>query len=828
MPDKPAVRKRTKTSPSPRPESPAHLPEQRAEEKDTAVPRLPRVYVPRARLWSRLEDATSSGVTLVVAPVGAGKTLGVAGWLRTTGRAADTTWIHADATWSPDRIEKLLPDPAQGEPRSAHLLVVDDAHLLPIATQRVLDDRLVNSPETLRLVLLSRWDLSLTRLVPELMGDFSILRGDVLRMDDEECAPLVAEHARTDHPEVIRSVVEHSHGWVAAVVLASRAIAAAPDAVATARRYATGDASIADRLASEVFAALQSRQRHLLLCVANELVVTTEQAAHLTHDARAGEILAELETTGLLVSRVPADSAAPESSRYRIHPLLVEAVRRRLVAGGVDVAQAQATILRAVRLDLARGETGRAFSRLVAANLADEAARVLAEEGVTMLMRGAGSAITAFARAHPEIVESAPDTWFVLGLTRWLDNDASGAGHWLDRVMAEAKELEHRDALCPRIACARLLRARMGAEPVVAAIGHARKVVLAHMRANEPEPLLPLLVAELGMAQAWLGDLTEAEVNLTTAVTLSRARGLTGLTAASLSHLALTLYMQGRENACIEIANGVLEDAVDRRSNGVRRRPRTARAPARHALRRPVAGGDDRADDRAEHSDAAAHRRPCRALLGQAPRRQVGADGGFGLGRRADPRGATHLVPDAGAPARRPGPRTRVPGQPGGRRPGVAGLGRRARLAGRPRRGAAAHRTAARAGERPQGRPPGVRRRPGGRDLLAAGQPGPRVDVRGTAARRDGPFRRRDRPPPGRGHAHRDPPQRGAVPGLEPSGHAHGDPAVTARAGDADGLDPRDRRRGEGTARHRLGVLADDRDPARAHPGDRSDGAARR
>ena len=38
-----------------------------------------------------------------------------------------------------------------------------------------------------------------------------------------------------------------------------------------------------------------------------------------------------------------------------------------------------------------------------------------------------------------------------------------------------------------------------------------------------------------------------------------------------------------------------------------------------------------------------------------------------------------------------------------------------------------------------------------------------------------GPFRRRDRPPPGRGHAHRDPPQRSSVPGLEPSGHPHGD-----------------------------------------------------
>jgi len=99
----------------------------------------------------------------------------------------------------------------------------------------------------------------------------------------------------------------------------------------------------------------------------------------------------------------------------------------------------------------------------------------------------------------------------------------------------------------------------MGAEPLAAAVGNARRVVLAHMRGSTTEPLLPLLVAELGMAQAWLGDLSEAEVNLTTAVSLSRTRGLTGLTTACLTHLALTLYMQGRENACIEIAEEALE-----------------------------------------------------------------------------------------------------------------------------------------------------------------------------------------------------------------------------------------------------------------------------
>jgi LuxR family maltose regulon positive regulatory protein len=177
---------------------------------------------------------------------------------------------------------------------------------------------------------------------------------------------------------------------------------------------------------------------------------------------------------------------------------------------------------------------------------------------VTILLRGQGSAIASFARLHPDTVDADPDTWFAIGFERWLDNDASGAGHWLERLMTHAAEIEEADELCPQVACARLLRARMGAEPPVAAIGHARKVVLARMGTSTVEPLLPLLIGELGMAQGWLGDLTEAEVNLSSAVALSRARGLNGLTTASLSHLALTLYMQGRESAAIEIANEVV------------------------------------------------------------------------------------------------------------------------------------------------------------------------------------------------------------------------------------------------------------------------------
>jgi LuxR family transcriptional regulator, maltose regulon positive regulatory protein len=580
--------------------------------RDSRARPLPRIYVPRQRLWQRLDAAVEGSVTLVVAPAGAGKTLGVTGWLRQTAskHAANAVWISADDSWTPERLSSALDGPGPRAPgTSPPLVVVDDAHLLPGTTLRRIDELLNTAPDSMRILLLSRWALPLTRLVPELLGNFTFLRGDLLRLSDAEVASLVSGHARTDDQEVLHAVTKHADGWCAAAVLAARELSAAPDPAVAARLLAHDPTPIATRVAGEVFSTLTPRQRHLLLSIAGEDVVSVSTAAHLSHDQHAGEILAELEDTGLLVMRdehhdcadtdgtpdpfgedppertelegtpVPADADPPGAGGFRVHPLLVEVVRQRLAEGGVDAARARSTVIRAVGLDVARGNLSQAFPRLVRVGAPAEAADVLARDGVRMVLNQCDhDEVGEFVRTEPEVVGSRPDIWFAIALGCWLRDDVEGTRHWGDRLLDARRRWSQSwlpggmDGLDATIACIRLWRVALGLEPAYAAVGHAKRVLVASqtrptVREANAE-VLPVLANELGVAQNWLGELTEAETSLTLAVSLSRSQGLAPLGMCALSHLAFTQYMRGRESACIELAHEVL---VAARAPGVRR-----------------------------------------------------------------------------------------------------------------------------------------------------------------------------------------------------------------------------------------------------------------
>jgi LuxR family transcriptional regulator, maltose regulon positive regulatory protein len=523
------------------------------------------VYVPRTLLWDRLDAATSNALTLLVGPMGSGKSLGVSGWLESRG-TEDVRWIAADAGWGPPRVQDALLAAQQPGEAAPRLVVIDDSHLLPLASVRLVDDRLNDAPDSLRVLLVSRWDLPITRLGAELRGHFTVLRGELLRLDERDSATLVAEHARTDAVEVARAVTEHTQGWCAAVVLTARSLAATRDPLVAARRLRYQESPVADAVAAEVFASLPPQDRHLLLCVANEEIVSVDTARHLTGDPDAAATLAELETTGLMVTRVGdeadvRDPTTPDGvARYRIHPLLAEVVRRRIAAGGEDVERARSAVLGAVRLDAARGDSSRSFRRLLGLNHPQAAAQVLAADAPELIAHDGGAAVRTFVRQHRVVVEDHPDAWFAVCAERWFDDDVPQALHWMDKLLQQPPE--RRALLVGEIACVQLMRARLGLEPLEESVASAELVLRDHAGSLSLAVLLQLRV-ELGIVQTWLGHLDAAQANLAEAVRVGRSSVLPAYAASALSHLAFTMHAQGRERASARLATDALEEMAN-------------------------------------------------------------------------------------------------------------------------------------------------------------------------------------------------------------------------------------------------------------------------
>lgn len=512
-------------------------------------------------------------VTLV-APAGAGKTLGVAGWLRRAGSPSalgGVTWLDAardlDASRLSDALGEAAPRTRGGTPS---MVVVDDAHHLGAEAISVLDTWLDAAPQHLRVVLISRWDLPLTRLPSQLLGHLTEMRGDILRLTPDESEELIGQHLGPTDPEVLAGIASRAGGWCAALVLAARLVAASPDRVETVRRMSDGTSPVTDQVVNEVFSTLTSRERHLLLCTASEGEVSAATAVHLTRDHGAGLVLDGLVSTGLLVTRsqprppalpypATSSSAAAADTAFRIHPLLVEVVRRRLAAGGVDVERARATVLRAVRLDIARGAPDKAFGRLVDLGLAEAAAEQMVEQGTRLLTRGQAKEVVAFARRWPDAVEAHPEGWFVLAVERWMNGDVTSAMHWLDRLCATRTEPGPRsDRMVAQRLCARVMRARAGFELLAPAVEDAQAAVDSNAFASTPSELQPQLLAELGIAQMRLGHLGAAETNLARAARLGDELELPAHAAGALTHLAAVYFMRGRERVAEQLAGHAL------------------------------------------------------------------------------------------------------------------------------------------------------------------------------------------------------------------------------------------------------------------------------
>lgn len=540
-----------------------------------AVPELPWWFVPRPRLWRRLDEVRGARLVAVIAPAGSGKTVLLAEWARDSA-GTRTAWVSLDPDDAdPRRLRAAIlaavaaavagsagsavsrpPDAEAGhggdgeDPTDELLdaldalrppvrLVLDDVHFVAGSRSgtEVLTRLLRRDPAGVRLVLAARSDppLALPRLRVE--GLLAELRADELRFSRDDAAALLEASGVTLDAEDVAVLHRRTEGWAGGLRLATITLRRGGEPRTVLAEFGGDERSVADYLTGEVLAALPTASRSLLQDVSVCGRMPTALAVALTERPDAAHVLDELVHGAAMVERIAPDE-------YRLHSLL----RAYLVADLARHRPARHRHLHAVasRWWADRDDTAHALRHAERTDDLRLTTELVRRDGVRLLLAGHLAPLRrALAFVGPENRQE----------------DARLA------LTAALTHLEDRD---PAAAAGELLRAcevwRVGPDPSPDALGYGIELLAAGLRgvqgeatARPPagpvdrvessEPGLAALV-HLGRAEAALApgsgtSLTAAREDIHRALALTRAHGFAALEAKASTLLAIAACGDG-------------------------------------------------------------------------------------------------------------------------------------------------------------------------------------------------------------------------------------------------------------------------------------------
>lgn len=334
----------------------------RIERRGLPVP--PKGTVHRRRLAQGLNETANAAITVIQAPSGSGKTIGVAAWATELTTADAVVWLEADALahdvdrfWRRLRSElaasgagSVPPLPpgdsddvvwsgwissaarALAEAHRRWLLVLDD---FPVGSSSRLGDHLVwlasRSLGSVRVVLTASGRPAIDLPTVELDGACAHIGPELLVMDEQDVAAVLAAHGVRATPEPTSFVTAHTHGWARGVGIAARLLgsAAADRGPTSANLAATAedplanlDRAIDNLIDREVLLALPAAQR--------ELVIRTSVATDVTPQLAQAMLGSDQPPTAPLVEFYKGFLDRRHDGSFRCHPLLRRSARRRL------------------------------------------------------------------------------------------------------------------------------------------------------------------------------------------------------------------------------------------------------------------------------------------------------------------------------------------------------------------------------------------------------------------------------------------------------------------------------------------------------------------
>lgn len=328
-------------------------------------PRSRRSAVPRPRLLEELHRAIESGLTVISAPAGFGKSTLLAAWLAEefTGEIGEraAAWLSLDdADNDPARFWTyviaalrtvapgvgaealaLLETPGPPSPpalltgllndlagvRRELVLVIDDYHLIHApAVHDGIAFLIANLPPNVHLVLASRADppLPLARL--RARGELVEIRAADLRFSEAEAAEYLTGVMNLPlSPEQVSTLGDRTEGWIAALQLAALSMHGRDDVADFIAAFTGDDRYIVDYLVEEVLQALPTDMRSFLLesSILSRISASLADAVTARGDSRT--MLDALDRANLFL--VPLDD---RRRWFRYHHLFAEVLQVRL------------------------------------------------------------------------------------------------------------------------------------------------------------------------------------------------------------------------------------------------------------------------------------------------------------------------------------------------------------------------------------------------------------------------------------------------------------------------------------------------------------------
>ncbi|MFV3127127.1 LuxR C-terminal-related transcriptional regulator [Niveispirillum sp. KHB5.9] len=297
--------------------------------------------VHRPRLHGLLDAVDRSRVTLVHAPAGYGKTTILRAWadeLRLRGRPVlwlaarggmervedfrSGLWMAATRSgldWPPcppdgsveDLLARLIGDGARRP-----VLILDDAHLLPVETQALVERMVITMRDAMTTIVAARGRNRVPVARLRSLGMLVELGERELRFTGEEIAAWVVAHGETDGA----SLLTRTDGWAAGLVMAQRLTG-----MEGAKRWTHFARDVGDYFTEEVLAGIDPAIATFLTDTAILDSLTPAACQALTGREDSRRLLADIEAAGLFLALADIDAG-----RYVLHPLFRQLMLRRL------------------------------------------------------------------------------------------------------------------------------------------------------------------------------------------------------------------------------------------------------------------------------------------------------------------------------------------------------------------------------------------------------------------------------------------------------------------------------------------------------------------